>query len=219
MERKTLKFLRLLIPGLSLILEFMPLLYLLKGNIKIGEGWLTYSIIVIPSVIIGAIYYMADFRQFITRYSHRKIDLNITSSLLKIYNKPITQEQRNFLKEKRLKHIFYNLVDNDASLTAKSQMVYFNGIFWTSTAHIFLISIFSGIAYTAVGLNMGISNIWLTGILLLGVGLLSFSFHILTIFRHFNLSDDQLEYIETHYVKPLTAKIDDVLLQLPSSNS
>ncbi|WMN11509.1 hypothetical protein QYS49_38625 [Marivirga salinae] len=211
MERKTLKSLRLLIPGLALILAFLPLFYQMGIEYKIGEGWLAYSLLIIPAFVLGAVYNMLDTRFFITNYSHRKIDLNITSSLLKIYNRELSQEQINFLKQKRLKHIFYNIVDNDASLTAKSQLVYSNGILWTSTADVFLISIFASIIYIGIGVPTENSSIWMTGILLAGIGLLSILFHILTIFRHFNLSNDQLEYIETHYVKTLKEKLDEIL--------
>lgn len=215
MERKTLKFLRLLIPGLIVIFEFLPLLDILQVKFEIGQGWLNYSILIIPALVIGAIYHLTDARHFITNYSHRKIDLNITSSLLKIYNQPVTQEQLNFLKKKRLKHVFYNIIDNDASLSAKSQLVYFNGMFWTSTADVFIISVFSSIIYITLGIYLGVVNIWLTGILLGGIGLLGFLFHILTAFRHINLSNDQLEYIETHYVNKLKTKLDEVLQQMP----
>ncbi|MBL3657732.1 hypothetical protein [Fulvivirga sediminis] len=211
MERKTLKFMRLLIPGLTLILTFLPLFDQMGIEFNIGEGWLAYSLLIIPAVVIGAVYNMLDCRFFITNYSYRKIDLNITSSLLKIYNKELTQGQINHLKKKRLKHIFYNIVDNDASLTAKSQLVYSNGILWTSTADVFLLSIIASIVYLAIGITLENSKIWITGILLAGAGLLSCLLHILTIFRHFNLSNDQLEYIETHYVKSLREKIDEVL--------
>lgn len=192
-------------------MEFLPLLSQLKFEIKIGEGWLAYSILIIPALVIGTIYHMLDIRHFITNYSHRKIDLNITSSLLKIYNKEVSQDQLNTLKDKRLKHIFYNLVDNDNSLTAKGQLVYFNGLLWTSTADIFLLSIFSSIIYIGTGLYLDNNEIWMTGILFAGIGLLTFLFHVLTVFRHFNLSNDQIEYIETNYQQELIAKIDGVL--------
>ncbi len=194
-----------------MILAFLPLLFQMGIKYKIGEEWLAYSLLTIPALVLGAVYNMLNTRFFITNYSHRKIDLNITSSLLKIYNKELTQEQINFLKQKRLKHIFYKIIDNDASLTAKSQLVYSNGILWTSTADVFLISIFASLIYLGIGVPTKNTSIWMTGILLAGIGLLSFSLHILTIFKHFNLSNDQLEYIETHYIKTLKEKIDEIL--------
>lgn len=215
MERKTLKFLRLLIPGLILIFEFLPMLIELKLNYKIGEGWFSYSFLIIPALAIGAVYHMYDARFTVTSISHRKIDLNITSSLLKIYNKTITQEEHNFLKKKRLKHIFYNIVDNDASLSAKSQLVYFNGIFWTSTADLFILSIFSSIVYFVLGYWVLNSEfLWHTGLIFIGLAAFSFCLHMLSIIKHYKLSNDQIEYIETHFKADLTNKIDSSLAEM-----
>lgn len=213
MERTTLKFMRLLIPGLILIFEFLPMLNILNFNYKIGEGWMSYSFLIIPALIIGAIYHFLDIRFIVTNVSHRKIDLNIVSSLLKIYNKPISQDEYNYLKDKRLKHIFYNFIDKDQSLSAKSQLVYFNGLLWTSTADFFILSIFSCIVFLICGLWIFNSNsLWLLGVLYAGLALVSICFHILTIIKHYKLSNDQIEYIETHYQSELKAKIDAALV-------
>lgn len=215
MERKTLKFLRILIPGLILIFEFLPMLGELKLNYKIGEGWFTYSFLIIPALVIGAIYQMCDVRFTVTNISHRKIDLNITSSLLKIYNKTLTQDEHNYLKLKRLKHIFYNIIDNDSSLSAKSQLVYFNGILWTSTADLFILSIFSSVIYFVLGYwVLGSDFIWQTGLIFAGLAAFSFCLHMLSIIKHYKLSNDQIEYIETHFKADLTKKVDSSLSEM-----
>ncbi len=215
MDQKTLKFLRLLIPGLILIFEFLPMLNELKVSFKIGEGWFAYSFLIIPALVIGAIYHVYNVRYTVTKISHRKIDLNITSSLMKIYNKSVSQEEHNFLKSKRLKHIFYNIVDKDPSLTAKGQLVYFNGLFWTSTADLFILSIFSSIVYFIMGYWIIDSiNIWQIGVAFAGLAAFSFCLHILSIINHYKLSNDQLEYIETHYKNELTTKIDTCLVDM-----
>ncbi len=219
MERTTLKFSRLLIPGLILIFEFIPMLNILKVSYKVGEGWLSYSFLIIPALVIGAIYHICNLRYTVTNVSHRKIDLNIVSSLLKIYNKSISQNEYNYLKDKRLKHIFYNFIDNDQSLSAKSQLVYFNGLLWTSTADLFILSIFSCIAFLIMGLWIFNSDsIWLLGVLYAGIALLAINFHFLTIIRHYKLSNDQLEYIETNYQSELKSKIDAALKQITKNS-
>ena len=218
MERKNLKFMRLLIPGLILIFEFLPILNVLQINYKIGEGWLSYSLLVVPALIIGVMYHIFEIRYTVTNVSHRKIDLNIVSSLLKIYNKTLSQDEYNFLKAKRLKHIFYNLIDNDQSLSAKSQLVYFNGLLWTSTADLFILSIFSSIVFIVLGKwIISDDSIWLLGVFYAGLAFLSICFHFLTIIRHYKLSNDQLEFIETHYQVKLKEKINDVLKQNPAN--
>jgi hypothetical protein len=216
MERKTLKFLRLLIPGLILIFEFLPMLNFLKINYKLGVGWLSYSFLVLPAIVIGAVYHIYEIRYTVTNVSHRKIDLNIVSSLLKIYNKELSQDEYNYLKAKRLKHIFYNFIDKDPSLSAKSQLVYFNGLLWTSTADLFILTIFSCILFIISGLIfLNDNSIWLIGVLYAGIASLAICFHVLTVIKHLKLSNDQLEYIETHNQLELKSKIDNVLQQMP----
>lgn len=215
MERKTLKFLRLLIPGLILIFEFLPMLNELKLSFKIGEGWFTYSLLIIPALVLGAIYHISDVRYTVTNISHRKIDLNITSSLLRIYNKTLTQDELIYLNMKRLKHIFYNIIDNDASLSAKSQLVYFNGILWTSTADLLILSIFSSVVYFVLGYwVLGSEFIWHTGLIFTGLAAFSFWLHMVSITKHYKLSNDQIEYIETHFKADITNKIDNSLSEM-----
>lgn len=214
MERKTLKFLRLLIPGFILIFEFLPMLDYLKINYKIGIEWFAYSFLVIPALVLGGIYHIYEVRFTITNVSHRKIDLNITTSLLKIYNKNISQVEYNFLKNRKMKHIFYNIVDKDASLTAKSQLVYFNGLLWTTTADLIILSTFSSLVYFVFGLWIfHTTEVWFIGVGFAGIAALSVCLHFLSILKHYKLSNDQIEYIETHYQKELKEKIDEVLLQ------
>ena len=215
MERKTLKFLRLLIPGLIVIFEFIPLLNYLKINFKIGEGWFSYSYLVVLALVIGSIYHIYNIRYTVTNVSHRKIDLNIVTSLIKIYNKEITQEEYNYLKDKRLLHIFYYFIDKDPSLTAKSQLVYFNGLFWTSTADLTILSALASIVYLIFGLFIFQENtLWLVGIFLSGISLLAIVFHFYSILNHYKLSNDQIEFIETHYQKELKEKIEGSLTQI-----
>lgn len=216
MDVKILKYLRVFIPGVICVFELLPLLKTLGFNLIINSEWLSYSFLGIIAVVIGAIYHALEVRHFITNFSHRRIDLNITNSLLKLYSKELSQEQHNYLKAKRrLKNIFYYFVDIDKSLTVKSQLVYFNGVFWTSTADVFIISTFYSVVYLIAGyFVLKDVNTWMFGILLAGVALLGVLLHIVFVSRHINLSNDQLEYIETHYKTQLTSKIDEVLQQL-----
>lgn len=221
MERKTLQFIRLIVPGLILVFESLPLFNAFGESFEINKGLLSYSFLILIAVAIGAFYRISNIRYFITNYSHKKIDLNITESLAKIYPKELTQEQHNFLKEKRrLKNIFYYIIDNDPSLTAKSQNVYLNGALWTSTADAFIISLFCSIVCLIVGAGyLKSSHIVLWSLILAGIGIISFLLHILTVFQHINISNDQLEYIETNKRNQVETKIDEVLQQMPNVNN
>lgn len=217
MTRNILKFIRLFVPGLFIIFEFLPLLKFAGSNFKINEGLLSYSFLTLFAIGIGAIYHISNVRHFITNASHKRIDLNIQDSLLKLYGKPLSQAQHNFLKEKkRLKNLFYYLIDNDKSLTAKSENVYFNGALWTSTADIFLVSTFSSIVYLLMGKFIFNSNeeLMLDGIFLGFIAIIAVLLHIMTIFKHINIGNDQLEFIETNNLNELETKIDEILQQL-----
>lgn len=218
MTRTTLKFIRLFVPGLILVLEFLPLLKFAGQSYKINEGWLSYSFLTLIAIGIGAIYHINNVRYFVTNASHKRIDLNIMNSLLRLYTKrTLTQEQHNYLRDKkRLKSIFYFFIDNDKSLTAKSENVYFNGALWTSTADAFIISTFTSIVYIIAGtLILNQKEVWLWGILFGGIAIVAILLHVLTIFKHINIGNDQLEFIETNKLKELETKIDDILQQLP----
>jgi hypothetical protein len=215
MDRTTLKQLRVLIPGLILVLEFIPMLNIIGIKYEIDNGWLSYAFLTIAALVIGTFYHISDIRLFITKSSLKKIDLNINEALVKIYAKPLSQEQRNFLKEKRrLKNIFYHLIDNDQSLTAKSQLIYFNGLLWTSTADLFLLSLFSSIIYMGLGVITSETKAWFFCIAFAATAFIAYLFHILTVHKHINLANEQIEFIETHHLKTVETKIDEVLQQL-----
>src|SRR5690606_38160698 len=183
MTRTTLKFIRLFVPGLILVLEFLPLLKFVGQSFTISQGWLSYSFLTLIAVGIGAFYHINNARYFVTNASHKRIDLNIMNSLLKLYPKPLSQAQHNFLKDKRrLKNVFYHFIDNDKSMTAISENVYFNGALWTSTADAFIISTFSAIVYVIAGkLVFHQKEVWFWGILFAGIALIAILLHILTI--------------------------------------
>jgi hypothetical protein len=219
-ERKTLKFLRLFVPGLIIIFEALPLSTALGKSYEINQGWLSYSILTIIAVVIGAFYHINNFRFFITNSSYRRIDLNIMDSLIKLYPKALTQEQHNYLKEKkRLKNIFYFFIDNDPSLAAKSENIYFNGALWTSTADAFIISAFYSITYLILGIFFfKHSDLLLWSMIFGGIAIISLLLHIVTIFKHLNISNEQIDFIETTKLKELETKIDEVLHQLPEAH-
>jgi hypothetical protein len=93
-------------------------------------------------------------------------------------------------------HVFYNLIDNDESLKRKGANVYFNGLFLTSTADIFLILIsFSCIYKYLTRINFHEYNY---NILFLIISFLSAVFHLTSTLNHIMLSNEQLEYIDSH---------------------
>src|SRR5689334_16770164 len=119
MDQTTLKNLRLVIPGIFIIGAFYKYYELLFSPFE-KLGLIDYSYLFFFSAAIGAVYAIFKVRSIVVNSSHRKIDLNIKNSLIKLYPVNLSQDQYNYLVDgRRLKSIFYHFIDNDASLTVK----------------------------------------------------------------------------------------------------
>ncbi len=214
MEQETLKKLRLIIPGIITVLISLYFISIITEKEFKQVDFSEYSIPFLIALVIGVFYYLTDVRHLITNYSHKKIDLNIKNHIIKLYTHDLTNEQRQFLYQKnRLKNIFYNIVDNDESLSKKSKNVYFNGLIWTTTADYFIISlIFSIVFFLSILIYTDVKQeLLIGGFLLIVSGFISFGLHILAFFKHISLSNEQIEYIETHHVNDVNDRIHQIL--------
>jgi hypothetical protein len=209
MEQKTLKYLRVLIPGLLILIGLLPI----KSQIiilGISFNGLDYNYIILLAITIGAIYYQLNIQRIITRPSHYLITKNIYDSLLKIYSQNIDPiEKKNIWKNKIYMDVFYHIIDNDESLKRRSNLVYFNGIFWTSSADIFLISLIYWILYKfnfITSPNYG----ELTKALVI-ISFLSLFLHVISVVKHIKLSNNQLKYIERYRKSEVDKKFNELL--------
>jgi hypothetical protein len=167
---------------------------------------------------MGAIYDQFNFRYIVVKLSGYFIGESIFARLLSIYNKQITSSQKDYLKkDKRYMHVFYKLVDNDESLKKKTNNVYFNGIFWTSSADLLLISLVFWFVYgwpfTQIDHARLFSNLFL---ILAGLALV---LHILSVRRHRRLSNEQLEFIAIYKDAEVINDFDKILLKMPPAHN
>ena len=127
MEQTTLKYLRVLIPGIICLLGAFPAYKHYIGPIFDVKS-LDMTYITMISLIIGAIYYQLNLRQYLINPSLKIIDWYILDNIKTAYPVELTAKQIEFLKEDgRFKTILYRLIDNDESLKKKASGVYFNG--------------------------------------------------------------------------------------------
>jgi len=216
MSQDTLKTFRLLIPGIIAVLIGYYYLTILTGKDFNQLDFKDFSYPLLAAVCIGTFFYLSDIRFLITNYSHKKIDLNIKNHIIKLYTKPISDKDKQFLFQKnRLKDIFYNIVDNDESLKNKAKNVYFNGLIWTSTADLMIISLFSAIIFLISAFIFKSSkNELIEGcFLLIIISLISIALHYLSVLKHINLSNEQIGYIETHKLTQVDSLVSKVLEQ------
>jgi len=209
MDQTTLKYLRIFIPGLIFLVGFYPI-YNHYFSKLFNVTSIDFSYLTLLSLISGSIYYQLNLQHLITRPSHYFITKNIKKKLINISKINLTKVQEEKISNKRkYMHVFYNLIDNDESLKRKAAIVYFNGIFWTSTADSFLINICFHFLYryklTEVEKACELSNIFLL------LTILSIVLHIISVIKHIILSNDQLDYIRTNKSDEVNLKLNGIL--------
>ncbi|PAW93452.1 hypothetical protein CKK33_08085 [Mucilaginibacter sp. MD40] len=218
MEQSTLKLFRITIPGLISIAVFLIFFSTIKKTEILNLKLIDYTYISFIALIIGTIYHLLEVRNLITNFSHKRIDLNIKHNIINLYIGTLTNNQQQYLYQKnRLKNIFYKIVDNDESLKRKGSLVYFNGLLWTSTADLFIISGFGSVIFLLSSVHfIYVKSVFLNwSLIMLITAFSALFFHIIAYYKHINLSNDQIEYIETHCIVQLNQITNDVLHQMP----
>ena len=212
MEQTTLKYLRILIPGIICLLGLYPIYQKYFTNIYEIKS-LEYSYFIFLSMILGSLYYLTDIQHLVTHYSYLKINNNILNKLIEYSEKPLDDKQKDYLKkDKKYLNIFYKIIDKDETLKKKLANVYFNGIFWTSTADSFLLSLVFSIMYLV---TCGINKSIIYSKMFLLIAILSLILHVISVVRHINLSNEQLRFIKQFHQTELAKDINDVLLKMP----
>jgi hypothetical protein len=217
MEQTTLKYLRVLIPGMISYLGFFPVAKFYLGKLY-DIGSLDFAYVTIFSLVIGALYYQLNIQLLVIQFSRYFIGRNLLNKLTAIYGKPTNSHQRNFLKKNnKYMHVFYRLVDTDESLKKKATNVYFNGIFWTSSADLFLLSGLFCVMYKWVFVQ--VENALLFSKIFYILVVLSIYLHIFSLLKHINLSNDQLGFIEIYKKAEVKKDFDAILQQMPKPNN
>lgn len=217
MSLTSLKNWRLVIPGIFIVLV---LIFSLQENF----GELTGSLrsftdfqlndlaIIVVVVVFGVLYYILNIRRLLWYRYNEQIQDNIKNTLIKPFTQQLQDSQENYLKEgRKLMHIFYNFIDNDKSLSEKAKSVRLNGLIWTSTMDLTIISAIGSLVFWVKLIIVKSSyNLWMA-LILLFVSLVSFGLIQLATRRHISLSNEQLEFICQSYTQQLEDKINDLL--------
>ena len=212
MNKETMKILRIIVPGIIILIIIYALRYdhsiMIKQiqSINIIKG--TWQFIL--AVIFGAIYYCLHLRNIFFIKPIQEIVNNIKDKLLSPFqNNNLIQNHIIELKSNRtLLHIFYNFIDNDQSLKEKAKNVYYNGLFLSSSADVAILSLLSSpIAIILFLVNKTIYHLYLS--IIFTIIFFISRFVILPILKktHIDLSNEQLEYIDVHFKEELQEKI------------
>ncbi|MBF8961915.1 hypothetical protein I0P70_01545 [Pontibacter sp. FD36] len=210
MEQKTLKYLRIFIPGMIILLGSYPIFQFHLGEAFDIKG-LNVTYVSFLSILLGGVYYQLNIQRLITKPSHFLITKNILDKLILAYGKSVDKEQRKNLKYKdAYMTTFYSVIDNDESLKRKGENVRFNGIFWTSTADSAVISVFFYYIYknlTDIPQYVVLQQVFFFA------ALISLALHIISVIKHINLSNKQLNPIinDKKLSGVLKTKFDEIL--------
>lgn len=153
-------------------------------------------------LIIAAIYQYLPIRDWAYRPFRDNIDEKIRARLVAISGLP---DDLTKLSWKRLKNVFYSLVDNDKSLEKRSEDVMFNGAMMTSFADLTAISAIFLIG-NLVALICGVGA-WRAVALLIGLVIVSVGMQWASKARHVSLGTYQLDYIEQQLKQQVVDKM------------
>lgn len=219
MSSETLQIFRFTIPAILFLLLFLPLA---QDSLDIGEldrlltgiqGTVLYLVFV---AIFGTLYYIFDVRDLFTHHALSQIDDNIKNKLLKPFSDDpsISRQAARLRDDNTLMDIFYNIVDNDASLQRRATRVYFNGLLLSSAADILALSLLALVVYP-LGFLILFRFHYLVITLVAGIAFILVQKFVLPrlIKKHIQLSDNQLDYITLHHIDQLRAGIQKALQQ------
>lgn len=209
-----LKYLRLIIPGILMILL---ILLVNKVNIKNIQDVFTNiqaenTCYTIAIVFIGVLYYIFHIRYVLWKPFNERIQNNIKNRLLKRYGKHLNQEQIVELKKgRKLMNIFYQIIDNDKSLTEKANRVRFNGLIWTSMMDIAIISFIGSIIFWIKYFFETENNNSIFAWCLLAATIIFIGLTEISTRKHLSLSNEQLDMICQLHKQELCRLIDETM--------
>lgn len=153
-------------------------------------------------VVFGFLYNSLKWRRPLFDYYLDKVQMNIKKRLLKILEAKESMnhsKQQKFIDSNLGMNIFYKIVDNDASLSIKSNIVKHNGALWSSLTDIALLSLVFCIVEIIRAVFLFESYYFIVaGITFLLCVLASILNHI-AVNHHIELTNEQLDIIEQQF--------------------
>jgi|GEM_PF-2332440 len=209
-----LLYLRVLVPGLMLIAGFYPFYY----KEKLFDSPVDFNYVILLAILVGSIYYVSPLQYKMVKGTLAKINANILSELISIYNSknlgnPVgTTKKEELLKDKnsRYLHVFYHIVDNDESLKSKASISYFYSIFWSATADSVLINALATIAYCILALGRDMTYTPFI-YLFFAAMLLSLILNRYSVGKHMWNSNQQLDFIRLYHADKVSKELAMIL--------
>ena len=138
MTKTVLKSLRILVPGLLLVVGgVIPIFFgptSLATSLSQNEKLLTCLL----PFALGAVYHILNLRRYFFAPAIEDINDQLIRNLLQPYSNHSTigPAFATLKKGRTMMNIFYNIVDNDKSLSERAKHVYLNGLLLSSLADV-----------------------------------------------------------------------------------
>jgi hypothetical protein len=194
MTKDTLKHLRNITPGIIVTVYFVVL-----GQIT---GLWNFPVPKLSDldktpipIIIGYLYYISPLRDRINSVHHKYIIELLRSKLVAISDYP---DNPNLYTWSVVKSIFYNLVDNDKSLSIIAGSAYNNGYIWTTFADLTVLSLCFAFV-CVVMFYFDVNSAMIAFVTFILWSLICHVGSIVTTKKQIAIGDEQLAVIKTMY--------------------
>lgn len=204
MTLETLKKVRLYYPGalgviLALVYYFGDKINSVSDLMQSGNSiTLTSSIAIISIFLIGCLYNTIKLRNLIWGPIVRKTNVNIVSQLYSIAEIKLVKNLSAEQNKEVLDSVFYPIIDNDNTLSIKSNIVKENGVMTTCVIDTFILTLIFDLVWLCSSI-IAVKKINLLVGVVFAVTILSILIIYLRYKNHINLSNDQLRVIRNNY--------------------
>lgn len=211
MEQTTLKFLRIIVPGLAIILASFPFLF---STETIRIGLVAYQSIFLAfllqlEILFGVFYHIIDFRS-----KHWKIDLAIIHEHIKQKIIEGVRKEAGFdsakassMESKKYLNVHYEIIDSIPSMKYKKQQVFLNGAIFTSLIDIRVISLPAALFYLVMAAIFSSEVYYITFFVLILFAIVVWPLRLMVRNRHLKLIDEQIDF----YIQNSRSKVFEVL--------
>lgn len=159
-----------------------------------------------PLAFVAVVFYLTPLRRWESQYFYRNINENIRARLVEISD---LNDDKDRFTWKNLKPIFYEIIDNDKSLSGKSQVIMFNGFLWSSAADMVVLSILFSIIALLLNI-LGFEGAVRAFTAYTGISVLALFLQISLTGKHMQLGNDQLDHMEQLHRDKIRSKIKSI---------
>jgi cytochrome c biogenesis protein CcdA len=161
----------------------------------------------LPVVVIpAALYYITPLRRWINAPHHKQVTERLRRGLVSISGYPDQVERYTW---KKLRPLFFSLVDQDESLKQKAKLAYANGIIWTSCADSTAIAVLFFAASMAL-YWLGLEEAFPAGMIFLFIVAGSLMGSLACTARQIEVGAEQLETIDLKYKSDVEKRLNSL---------